>query len=62
MSLDIEMAHAICQNCHIVLVEAENSERASLYAAEDTAARARGEGGVGAERGLELVGRQRTGV
>ncbi len=48
MSLDIEMAHAICQNCHIVLVEAENSGYASLEAAEGTAARPRGGGGVGA--------------
>jgi|HubBroStandDraft_6_1064221.scaffolds.fasta_scaffold10983_2 hypothetical protein len=48
MSLDIEMAHAICQNCHIVLVEAENSKIASLEAAEETAARPRGDGGVGA--------------
>jgi hypothetical protein len=48
MSLDIEMAHAVCQDCHIVLVEAEDSEGASLEAAEDTAARSRGEGGVGA--------------
>jgi Subtilase family len=48
MSLDIEMAHAVCQNCHIVLVEADNSERASLEAAEQTAARWRGAGGVGA--------------
>lgn len=48
MSLDIEMAHAICQNCHIVLVEAQDSARASLEVAEETAARPRGEGGVGA--------------
>ena len=48
MSLDIEMAHAVCQNCHIVLVEAQDSEGASLEAAEDTAARSRGDGGVGA--------------
>jgi subtilase family serine protease len=33
MSLDIEIAHAICQNCHIVLVEADSSELASLEAA-----------------------------
>ena len=38
ISLDIEMAHAVCQNCHVVLVEADNSENASLEAAEDTAA------------------------
>ena len=38
ISLDVEMAHAMCQNCHIVLVEA-NSERASAFgAAENTAA------------------------
>lgn len=48
MSLDIEMAHAICQNCHIVLVEAENSGYTSLEAAEGTAVRPRGGGGVGA--------------
>ncbi len=47
-SLDIEMAHAICQNCHIVLVQPENSKIASMEAAEDTAARPRGSGGVGA--------------
>jgi Subtilase family len=37
-SLDIEMAHAVCQNCHIVLVEADNAENANLEAAEDAAA------------------------
>ena len=37
-SLDIEMAHAVCQNCHVVLVEADNAENTSLEAAEDTAA------------------------
>ncbi len=49
MSLDIEMAHAICQNCQIVLVEAQDSAHASLEAAEETAARSRGDGGVGAD-------------
>lgn len=48
MSLDIEMAHAICQNCHIVLVEAQDSVSTSLEVAEQTAARSRNEGGVGA--------------
>ncbi|MGA9284158.1 MAG: S53 family peptidase [Solirubrobacteraceae bacterium] len=48
MSLDIEMARAICQNCHIVLVEAKDSVRASLEVAEETAVRPRNEGGVGA--------------
>jgi hypothetical protein len=49
MSLDIEMAHAICQSCRIVLVEAQDSKLVSLEAAEDTAARARGGGGAGAD-------------
>ena len=38
VSLDIETAHAICQNCHIVLVEAEGEDTA-LETAEDTAVR-----------------------
>lgn len=36
-ALDIEMAHAICQNCRIVLVEADDAEETSLETAEDTA-------------------------
>jgi Subtilase family len=36
-ALDIETAHAICQNCHLILVEADESEEAPLEAAEDTA-------------------------
>ena len=38
-ALDIETAHAICQNCHIILVEADEGEEAPLEAAEDTAVR-----------------------
>ncbi len=38
ISLDIETAHAICQNCSIVLVEAETSAYANLEAAEHSAA------------------------
>jgi hypothetical protein len=38
ISLDIEVAHAICQTCHIVLVEADNETYSSLDAAEETAA------------------------
>ena len=38
MSLDIEMAHAVCQNCRIALVEADNAEEVSLEAAENAAA------------------------
>ncbi len=37
MSLDIETAHAICQNCHIALVEANSPSYVNLEAAEDAA-------------------------
>ena len=37
-SLDLDMVSAICPECHILLVEAENNEASSLYAAEDEAA------------------------
>ncbi len=37
ISTDVEAAHAVCQNCRIVLVEAENSAYANLMAAETTA-------------------------
>lgn len=40
MSLDLETAHAVCQNCHIVLVEARTASYANLEAAEDAAAAA----------------------
>ncbi len=36
-SLDIEVAHAVCQNCRILLVESDSSQDASLEAAEDAA-------------------------
>src|SRR5262249_18062374 len=38
-ALDIEIAHAICQNCHILLVEAASSAYANLEEAERTAAK-----------------------
>jgi hypothetical protein len=37
MSLDIETARAICQSCHIALVEANSATDTSLYTAEQTA-------------------------
>ncbi len=37
ISLDIEIAHATCQNCHIMLVEAESLEYKNLEAAENQA-------------------------
>lgn len=42
ISTDVEAAHAVCQNCRIVLVEAENSAYANLMAAESTASGAIG--------------------
>jgi subtilase family serine protease len=39
ISLDLDMASAVCPNCHILLVEATNNQNANLYAAVDTAAR-----------------------
>jgi subtilase family serine protease len=39
VSLDLDMASAMCPNCHILLVEAKNNQNASLYAAVDTAVR-----------------------
>ena len=38
IALDVETAHAICQNCKIVLVEAVNDSFPHLEAAENTAA------------------------
>jgi PKD repeat protein len=39
ISLDIEIAHATCQNCHILLVEANETSYTDLEAAEETAAK-----------------------
>jgi len=39
ISLDVEVAHAICQNCKIVLVEASNASFGNLGAAENQAAK-----------------------
>jgi subtilase family serine protease len=38
ISLDLDMASAVCPNCHILLVEATNNQNANLYAAVDRAA------------------------
>ena len=38
ISLDVETVHAICGNCHILLVEAESKESKDLEAAENEAA------------------------
>ncbi len=38
IATDIEVAHAICQNCHVLLVEASSPQYSALEAAEDTAA------------------------
>jgi len=47
-SSDIELAHAICENCRIRLVEASLPEASDLEVAEDTAARSQSQGGIGA--------------
>jgi hypothetical protein len=39
MSLDIETAHATCQNCHIALVEADSTEYEAFESAEEAAVR-----------------------
>jgi hypothetical protein len=38
ISTDIQVAHSLCENCHILLVEAESDLFPDLEAAEDTAA------------------------
>ncbi len=38
IATDVEVAHAVCNNCHILLVEASSPEYSALEAAEDTAA------------------------
>jgi hypothetical protein len=40
ISVDVQMAHAICQSCRVLLVEADNTEFTNLGAAVDTAASA----------------------
>jgi len=39
ISLDVQMAHAICQSCHVMLVEARSTSFSDLGAAVDTAVR-----------------------
>jgi subtilase family serine protease len=40
ITLDVQMAHAICQSCHVMLVEARSPEFADLGAAVDAAVNA----------------------
>jgi len=40
ISIDVQMAHAICQNCHVLLVEANTEEFSDLGAAVNAAANA----------------------
>jgi hypothetical protein len=39
-SIDVQMAHAICEGCHVLLVEADSEEFSDLGAAVDTAVKA----------------------
>jgi Subtilase family len=48
IATDVEVAHSVCETCHIRLVEADSAEYSALEAAERTAARPVAEGGVGA--------------
>lgn len=43
ISTDIEVAHAICRNCHVLLVAAKSPDYSDLEAAEETAASSAGE-------------------
>ncbi len=40
ISIDVQMAHAICQNCHVLLVEASSEEFSDLGAAVNAAVKA----------------------
>jgi hypothetical protein len=40
ISIDVQMAHAICQNCHVLLVEANSEEFTDLGAAVNAAVKA----------------------
>jgi subtilase family serine protease len=40
ISIDVQMAHAICQNCHILLVETKSEEFSDLGTGVNTAAKA----------------------
>ncbi len=42
ISTDVETVHAVCQNCRVVLVEADDASYQSLATAEETAARLSG--------------------
>ncbi len=39
ISLDVEVAHAVCEDCHVLLVEAATATLAALEAAEERAAK-----------------------
>jgi Subtilase family len=47
-STDIEVAHAVCQNCRIVLIEANSATYEDLEAAEEIAAKPKIVGGISA--------------
>jgi hypothetical protein len=62
ISLDIEVAHAVCQNCKIVLVEANSSWFLDLDAAEEIAAKPKITGGIGATEISDSWGGPEQGV
>lgn len=54
-SLDLDMVSAICPNCHILLVQAQNADTNNLYAGIQTAARL-GAHYIGASWGVKEFG------
>jgi hypothetical protein len=62
ISLDIEVAHAVCQSCRIVLVEANSATFPDLEAAEEIAAKPKIAGGIGATEISDSWGGPEQGV
>ncbi len=56
ISLDVQMAHAICQSCHVLLVEADNESFANLGAAVNAAISAGATEVSNSYGGAELAG------
>jgi hypothetical protein len=62
ISTDIEAAHAICQSCHITLVEANSPSFEDLEEAEATAARPLADTGAGATEISNSFGGSENGI
>jgi hypothetical protein len=62
ISTDVEAAHSVCQNCHIVLIEANSALFSDLEEAEATAGKSVAVGGVGATEISDSWGGAERGV